>query len=106
LSKKIKLNFVFPENIESKFVNNIIVQHQKEYFTLSFFETVIPPILGETEEERKISSEKIESIDAKCIARFIITPEKISDFINAIQETIKNREKMLALEKQPDKEES
>jgi len=104
VNKKIKLHYVFPENIESKFVNHVIVQNQKDYFTLSFFETVLPPILGESEEERKNSLEKIKSIDAKCIARFIITPEKIAQIANAIQENIKRYKELLTVEPQEDKE--
>lgn len=37
IAKKVKLNLIFPEQLESKFVNHLIVQNQPDYFTLSFF---------------------------------------------------------------------
>jgi hypothetical protein len=104
LAKKIKINYVFPENIESKFVNQVVVQNQKDFFTLSFFETVMPIIVGESEEERASLLEKIESIDAKCIARFIVTPEKISQIVNALQVNIKRHDEMLTKKGQESEE--
>ena len=99
LSKKVKLNFVYPEQLESKFVNHLIVQNQPDCFTLSFFETILPTILGESEEERKTVFEKLNTINAKCVAGFIITPEKMPGFISVMQESLKNHQDIIALEK-------
>ncbi len=100
ISKKIKINFIFPDNLESKFVNNVVIQHQRDYFTLYFFETIPPPILGETKEEKQNYIEKIESVDSKCIARFILTPEKMEVFINAMQENLNSHKKIIEFEEQ------
>jgi hypothetical protein len=103
-TKKIKLNFIFPENLETKFVNHVVVQHQKDFFTLAFFETVLPLVIGASEEERKAEFDKIDSIDAKCLARLIITPEKMNELVTALQENKDNRLKMVESEKKQDKE--
>lgn len=88
LTKRVKLNLIYPDVLESKFTNYITVQNQKDFFTLSFFETVIPPILGETEEERKKEFDKLESADAKCLARFILTPDKMIELNRAIEDNL------------------
>lgn len=64
-----------------------------------FFETILPTIIGETEEERKTAFEKINTISAKCVARFIVTPEKMPGFIKVMQENLKNHEDIIAFEK-------
>lgn len=102
-TKRVKLNMIYPENLESKFVNHMIVQNQKEYFTLSFFETISPPILGETEEERRTFFETIKTVDSKCVARFIITPEKMSDLIEVLQTNFNKHHEMTEFEKQQPK---
>ena len=89
LEKKVKLELVYPDNLETKFVNHIIVQNLKEYFTLSFYEAMIPPVVGDTEDERKSIFEKIEKVDAKCVARVIITPEKMKKLIDILQTNYK-----------------
>jgi|BarGraIncu00222A_1022003.scaffolds.fasta_scaffold198510_1 hypothetical protein len=97
-TKKVKLNFIYPDNLETKFINHMIVQAQRDYFTLSFFETILPPVLGESEDEKKALFDKLESVDSKCMARLIITPEKMSDLINALEVNLKNRNQMISLE--------
>jgi len=99
ISKKIKLNFVYPDDLESKFSNLIIVQNQKDFFSLSFFETIIPLVLGETEEEKKEVFSKIEKADSKCLGRFVITPEKMEELIKILQENLEARKRMIEKEK-------
>lgn len=89
LTKKIKLKYIYPEGLESKFTNHITIQNQKDCFTLSFFETIVPPILGDTEEERKNAFSKLEVAEARCLARFILTPEKMTDVVKALEENLK-----------------
>lgn len=93
-SKKIKLNFVYPDNLKSNFVSNVIVQHQKDFFTLSFFEVWVPPILGNTEDEKKAELEKIDQVEANCVARLVVTPDKMRDFVKALHNNLENYDKI------------
>lgn len=84
--KKVKINYHFPEDLNTYFVENIIAQHQPGFFILSFFETFLPPIVGETPEDREKALEKLKEVDAKCVARLVVTPEKMNDIIEVLIE--------------------
>ncbi len=84
ISKTIPIKFEYPENIESKFVTNIVVQNQQDHFIISFFEANLPPILGDTEEQKKELLDSIDSIPAKCVSKIIVTPQKMKDFIDVL----------------------
>jgi len=88
--KKIPIKLSYPNELQSHFSSNFVVQHQPDHFILSFFEVFPPPIIGETEEEKKEILENIDHIDAKCIARIILTPDKLEDMIKALQENFDN----------------
>lgn len=78
------IEFVVPESLKSRYAMNVIVQHDKHEFYISFFE-VAPPILVGTTEERLAQIGKITSIRSECVARIIVSPERMGDFIGAMQ---------------------
>jgi hypothetical protein len=86
LTKQVSIKYTFPEDLKTQFVSNLVIQHEPGIFMLSFFETLPPIILGETEEEKHMVLEKIEFLESKCLARLIITPEKMEAFIKAMSE--------------------
>jgi len=88
LTKEVSVKYTFPEDLKTQFVSNLVIQHEPGIFILSFFETLPPFILGETEEEKRMVLEKIEFIESKCLARLIITPEKMEAFIKAMSENL------------------
>jgi hypothetical protein len=90
--------------LESHFVTNFVVQHQPDHFVLSFFEVWPPPILGDTEKERQDQIEKVDYIDANCVARVIVTPDKMSEFLHTISENIKKYEEMMSVKSKLDKD--
>ncbi len=83
LEKEILLKRIFPENLQSYFVSNVVVQHQEENFTISFFEAWSPPILG-TEDEKKKQIDSIKYVEAKCVVRVVVTPNKMKEFIDVL----------------------
>lgn len=86
--KKIKIERVFPDNLQSHFVTNLVVQHQPEYFVVSFFEAWPPVIIGETLEERQAAIDDLNSVKAKCVARLIVTPEKMHEFVKVLSDNL------------------
>jgi len=88
LTKQVSIKYTFPEDLKTQFVSNLVVQHEPGILILSFFETLPPIILGQTEEEKHMALEKIEFIESKCLARLIITPEKMEAFIKAMSENL------------------
>lgn len=81
--KDIPIKRIFPDNLQSYFVSNLVVQHQEETFTIAFFEVWPPPILG-TEEEKQKQLENFKFVEAKCVARLVITPNKMKEFIDVL----------------------
>lgn len=103
--KTVKLKFNYPDDLNSNFVTNVVIQHQPDYFILSFFEIWPPPILGKTEIEKKDVVDKIEQVEAKCVSRLVITPEKMREFIKLMTGNLADYDKMEKLEPKPTKEE-
>lgn len=93
--KSIPLVRVFPEELRTYFVDNIVVQHQPDRFVVSFFEVFPPPILGDSEEERRAAMEAMSTVEAKCVARLVITPSRMEEFVSVINENLDRYRKML-----------
>ena len=85
--RRIPLRWVFPEDVKGRVATNIVVQHTKDSFIVSFFEEMGPVIVG-TPEERAALSAKVETIEARCVARIRMTPEKARDFVRALSENL------------------
>lgn len=94
--KKIPIQWYFPEHIETKYVTNIVVQHTDKDFVVSFFDVFNPPILGDPEKVKK-DFDAIKSVQAKCVARIAVTPEKMKDFIDTLQKNYKDYQKTMEL---------
>jgi len=90
VERKLRIDRIYPENLQSHFVTNVVIQHQPDFFVLSFFEVWPPAILGETEEEKQKALDSLESVEAKCVARLIFPPDKMGEFVAAINENFAN----------------
>lgn len=98
IGKKIKIERTYPEELKSYFVSNVVVQHQLDNFILSFFEVWPPAILGETEEEKIKELNSIEKVEAKCVARLVLTPSTMKEFLDTMTGNWKNYEELLKTE--------
>ncbi len=81
---ELPIDWYSPESLTTRYVNNIVVQHTEHEFTLSFFET-IPPIVTGTPEEQEAQLQSLKSVRAECVSRIIVSPERMKDFIKALQ---------------------
>jgi hypothetical protein len=68
------------------------VQHEPDIFILSFFEVWPPVILGADEEEKQKELDKINRVESKCVARLVVTPQKMAEFVKVMSENLKNYE--------------
>ena len=80
----LRVDWVFPENIQSRYANNVLVQIGPHEFVISFFEMQLPMLLG-TPEENKEKLEEMESIRAECVSKIILSPELVPGLISALQ---------------------
>ncbi|OIO91309.1 MAG: hypothetical protein AUK02_00040 [Anaerolineae bacterium CG2_30_58_95] len=96
--KNIKIERVYPDGLKSYFVANVVVQHQPDCFILSFFEVFPPAILGETDDEKIKALNAIDHVEAKCVARLVLTPSTMKEFLDAMSENWKNYENLLQIQ--------
>ncbi|MGH2761931.1 MAG: hypothetical protein ACRDL4_02070 [Thermoleophilaceae bacterium] len=54
---------------------------------------VPPPIVGATEEERKAVAESIQFVQVKPVARIGLTPARLQELIEVLQQTLSNYER-------------
>lgn len=76
--KEVVINHIFPCGLKGVYANQMIVQNTLNEFTISFFQILQPPIL------KPEDIEKVETIDAECVARVIVSPDKMGEFVDAI----------------------
>jgi hypothetical protein len=86
VTRRVSLKRVYPDDLDSHFVSNVVVQHQPDHFIISFFEVWPPPILGKTAEERQEALDAIQEVEAKCVARLVVTPTRMRELIDTLSE--------------------
>ena len=82
--KDVRIEFV-PSDMPGLYATNIVIQHTPKEFVITFWEVKAPPILGTTE-ERKEKMERVEQVLAHCIARVVVSPERMKGFVDAMQQ--------------------
>jgi hypothetical protein len=92
----VRVKRVYPDDLETRFVNSIVVQHEREHFILSFYEVFLPIIVGDSEEEKKALFDALEYVEAKCAARLVITPGKMRGILVAMAENLRRYEEKVA----------
>ncbi|MBU1751223.1 MAG: DUF3467 domain-containing protein [Chloroflexi bacterium] len=87
MEKRLPIKWYYPEDLITRYVTNLIVQHGEQEFIVSFFEILPPAILG-TPEQQEAQLERIDDIQATCVARIVIPAEKMSIFVKALQDNL------------------
>lgn len=105
VAKKVRIERTYPEDLQSHFVSNVVVQHQPDVFILSFFEVWPPTILGDTDKEKQKALEAVDRVEAKCVARLVLTPSKMREFVETMAENLQNYETMMQMQLDPGEKE-
>ena len=92
LVRRVPINRTYPEGLSTYFIENVIIQHQPDHFIISFFELFIPPILGETDDERLAEVSAVDAVDAKCVVRIVVTPSRMREFLKVMNENLERFE--------------
>lgn len=80
-----------PEDMPSRYANNVLIQAGEYEFIISLFE-VQPPLLTGTPEENKTKLREMETVHAECVSRIIVSPKLIPAFISALQTELEKYE--------------
>jgi hypothetical protein len=83
----LRVDWDVPDDMVSRYVNNVFVQQGEYEFIISLFETR-PPLLTGTPEENKAKLEQLGSVKAECVGRFIVAPKLVRKIIDALQTTL------------------
>jgi len=92
LPKPIK--WVVSDTIRTKHATHLMVQQQGSEFTFFFFEEAVPLLMG-SPEEQTAAYEALEHIEAKCVAKVVMSAENATlaaniliDSLNIFQATL------------------
>ena len=103
--KRIAIEHVVPEDLKTLFSNHMTVQHTNEgEFTISFFETLQPLLIGPPDEQAKQFAE-IKSTKAVCLARIVMAAERMPRLIGALITNYETYEKDTGKSQQIDTDE-
>jgi hypothetical protein len=80
--RQIPMVWNFPVDLVSGYATNMLVQTGESELYVSFFEAP-PPVLFGPEDAKKL-----ESFTAECIARLVISPDRMAKFIEVLQQQL------------------
>lgn len=85
---KVPIVWCVPDDLESKYATNVVVQKSEHEFIINFFEMERPIIFGDDPDVVMRQWEEIESVCAKCVARIVVAEERMPGFIEAMQKNL------------------
>lgn len=84
-SSALAVEWQIPNDMQSRYATNLVVQSGSNEFIISFFELRPPIILG-SPEETQAALQQIKSIPAICVARIVVPREKMPDFVKVLND--------------------
>ncbi len=101
IEKRIPIEWYFPEGQRGIFANHMLVQFDKHEYQVSFFELPPPIVIGEPEMMQD-QIDQLKKVRATCVARIIISAERMPSFVKALQDNLDRQKKLQApLEEEP-----
>jgi hypothetical protein len=93
---QIPLKWVIPEDVVARVATNMVAQHSNHEFIISFFEAYPPILLGGPEGAAK-TLEATKYVEARCVARVVVAPERMAEFLKVLSENLANFHKARAM---------
>src|SRR5260370_2082504 len=82
------IDWHIPDNAQSRYANNVLVQSTLHEIIISFFEALPPPLVG-MPAENAAKLREMESIRADLVARIIVAPDILPSIFSALQPALK-----------------
>jgi hypothetical protein len=82
--RNIPIEWIVPADLRTEYATNVLAQHGEHEFFLLFFQAQPPIILGEKEERQQRLNE-LTKIPARCIAKIIVSPDRVEEIIKLLQ---------------------
>lgn len=81
------VSFVTPDELKSTYATNLVVQHTEHEFIISFYEARPPILLGAPADVRA-KLQTVGEVKAVCVARVVVSPNRMADFIQVMQQNL------------------
>lgn len=81
------LKWIIPDFIRTDHATHLVVQQQGSEFIFLFFEMESLLFTG-TPEEQAAQFEKLEAVNAKCVAKIVMSAERITEATNNLIESV------------------
>jgi len=73
-----------PDDLVTRYANNLLIQHTEHEFILSFFE-ILPPLAVGSPEEQAAQLQAIGAVRAECVARVVVSADRMGSFVEALR---------------------
>jgi hypothetical protein len=84
---QLRIEWEVPPGMPAAYANNLVVQHAPTEFVLSFFQIIVPIIVGEPEEVAQ-RLQAIGTVRPECVARVVVPKEKMKEFVTLMQKNL------------------
>lgn len=88
------LTWIVPDTIRTDHATHLVVQQQGSEFTFLFFEMESVLFSG-TPEEQAAQYEKLEAVNAKCVAKVVMSADRIPEATNNLIESVNRYQAMM-----------
>jgi hypothetical protein len=85
----LRINWHFPEGMQSCYADNVLVQAGQYNIAISFFEAQVPVLLGSPDENKK-QLEELGAIRADCVSKIVVSPDFIPVLVKALETGLEN----------------
>lgn len=87
-SREVSINFHIPDGFRTLYATNLVVQHTKHEFIITFFE-VLPPLLLGTPEMKTKQLDSVREIQGSCLARIAVPATRMEEFVQVLSDNLK-----------------
>jgi len=85
--KDVRVVFNVPDDVRTEYVTNLVVQHTKHEFTVTFFQIPQPLLLGSPEQKRR-QIESLEEVSARCVGRFVFATSRMPEVVQVLKDNM------------------
>lgn len=90
---RLPIDWRIPDDMPGRYATNILVQGNENEFIIYFFEISQPILLGSPEEQQEIIK-SLKSIKASCLAKIIVSPQRLPEFVKVLQDQVERQSKI------------
>jgi len=87
---KLPIEWRYPEDLKTRFANQMVVQFSDPEYFISFFEVRLPIMTGDTQETDK-RLHALKTVPAECVSRIVVSKERMGNFIETLQRNYERR---------------